>query len=52
MIEGCYVAFQLRLEEIRRANDCTCLACELIGALDLKFVATSEASSCSRRRPG
>jgi hypothetical protein len=39
MIEGCYVAFQLRLEEIRRATTCTCLACELIGALDLKFVA-------------
>jgi len=39
MIEGCYVAFQLRLEEMRRATTCTCSACALIGALDLKFVA-------------
>jgi len=39
MIEGCYVAFQLRLEEMRRATTCTCSACSLIGALDLKFVA-------------
>ena len=39
MMEGCYVAFQLRLEEMRRATTCTCSACALIGALDLKFVA-------------
>ena len=39
MIEGCYVAFQLRLEEMRRATTCTCSACALMGALDLKFVA-------------
>lgn len=39
MIEGCYVAFQLRLEEMRRATTCTCSACSLISALDLKFVA-------------
>ena len=39
MIEGCYVAFQLRLDEMRRATTCTCSACALIGALDLKFVA-------------
>ncbi|MGH7345428.1 MAG: DUF2652 domain-containing protein, partial [Candidatus Rokuibacteriota bacterium] len=39
MIEGCYVAFRLRLEEMRRATTCTCSACALIGALDLKFVA-------------
>src|SRR5262249_61077233 len=39
MIEGCYVAFQLRLEEMRRATTCTCSACALIGVLDLKFVA-------------
>jgi hypothetical protein len=39
MIEGCYVAFRLRLEEMRRATTCTCSACSLIGALDLKFVA-------------
>jgi len=39
MIEGCYVAFQLRLDEMRRATTCTCSACALIGALDLKFIA-------------
>jgi uncharacterized protein DUF2652 len=39
MMEGCYVAFQLRLDEMRRATTCTCSACALIGALDLKFVA-------------
>src|SRR3989442_6473270 len=39
MIEGCYVAFQLRLEEMRRATTCTCAACSLIRALDLQFVA-------------
>src|SRR2546427_1036026 len=39
MIEGCYVAFRLRLEEMRRATTCTCSACALMGALDLKFVA-------------
>jgi uncharacterized protein DUF2652 len=39
MIEGCYVAFQLRLDEMRRATTCTCSACALMGALDLKFVA-------------
>jgi Protein of unknown function (DUF2652) len=39
MIEACYVAFRLRLEEMRRATTCTCSACALIGALDLKFIA-------------
>jgi len=39
IFEGCYVAFRLRLEEMRRATTCTCSACALMGALDLKFVA-------------
>ncbi len=39
MIEGCYVAFQRQVDEMRRATTCTCSACALIGALDLKFVA-------------
>ncbi|PYM93033.1 MAG: hypothetical protein DME04_13370 [Candidatus Rokuibacteriota bacterium] len=39
MIKACYVAFQLRLDEMRRATTCTCSACAAIGALDLKFIA-------------
>ena len=39
MMEGCYVAFRLRLEEMRLATTCTCTACALMGGLDLKFIA-------------
>ena len=39
MMEACYVAFRLRLEEMRLATTCTCTACALMGGLDLKFIA-------------
>jgi len=38
MMEACYVAFRLRLEEMRLATTCTCTACALMGGLDLKFI--------------
>jgi len=38
MMEACYVAFRLRLEEMRLATTCTCTACALMSALDLKFI--------------
>ncbi|HYM83112.1 MAG TPA: DUF2652 domain-containing protein, partial [Candidatus Dormibacteraeota bacterium] len=38
-IEATYFAFRRRLRDIRQATTCTCNACRLIPALDLKVVA-------------
>lgn len=38
MLEVCYAAFRLRVEQMVRNTTCTCSACRAIGSLDLKCV--------------
>lgn len=39
IIEGCYAAFQIRLDQMAVNTSCECSACRAIQDLDLKFVA-------------
>ncbi|MFM8569814.1 MAG: DUF2652 domain-containing protein [Candidatus Kapaibacterium sp.] len=38
IVEVCYAAFKMRVEQMSRNSTCTCSACKAVPSLDLKFV--------------